>query len=44
MIETGFLSPKILAQPHGRAFFIGDEHDISRRVRLPIKDEYFEKV
>ena len=28
---------------HGRAYFMGDEHDISRYV-YHIKDEYFEKV
>ena len=38
---------------HGRAYFMGDEHDISRKIRLPYNiwvartpkgDEYFEKV
>ena len=29
---------------HGRAYFMGDEHDISRKIRYHIKDEYFEKV
>ena len=30
---------------HGRAYFMGDEHDISRKILFTyIKDEYFEKV
>lgn len=29
---------------HGRAYFMDDEHDISRKYVYYIKDEYFEKV